>query len=110
VQTSKLLVADGFVQDCRVQVQRISILRAFADHRGSETGSISAAPVLAYYQPAEQCDSSQIGLGAALIQNAQPIAYSSRALAETEFRYAQIEKEMLAVVVAVEKFNDYTFG
>jgi hypothetical protein len=95
-------------------VQIIYILLAFADHRGSETGSISAAPVLAYYQPAEQleiqCDSSQIGLGAALIQNAQPIAYASRALAETEFRYAQIEKEMLAVVVAVEKFNDYTFG
>ena len=94
-------------------MQRISILRAFADHRGSETGSISAAPV-AYYQPTDQleiqCDSSQIGLGAALIQNAQLIAYASRAIAETEFPYAQIENEMLAVVVAVEKFNDYTFG
>ena len=75
---------------------------------------ISVAPVLAYYQPAEQleiqCDSSQNGLGAALIQNGQPIAYASRALTETEPRYAQIEKEMLAVVVAVERFNDYTFG
>ncbi|CAB4006649.1 Transposon Ty3-G Gag-Pol poly [Paramuricea clavata] len=70
--------------------------------------------VLAYYQLAEQleiqCDSSQSGLGAALIQNGQPIAYASRALTETESRYAQIEKELLAVVVAVEKFNDYTFG
>ena len=75
---------------------------------------ISVAPVLAYYQPAEQleieCDSSQSGLGAALLQNGQPIAYASRALMETESRYAQIEKEMLAVVVAVERFNDYTFG
>ena len=75
---------------------------------------ISSAPVLAYYQSVEQleiqCDSSQSGLGAVLIQNGQPIAYSSRALSETESRYAQIEKEMLAVVVAVEKFNDYTFG
>ena len=74
---------------------------------------ISAAPVLAYYQPAEQleiqCDSSQSGFGAALIQNGQPIAYASRALTETESRYAQIE-EMLAVIVAVEKFNNYTFG
>ena len=75
---------------------------------------ISVAPVLACYQPTEQleiqCDSSQNGLGAALIQNRQPIAYGSRALTETESRYAQIEKEMLVVVVAVEKFNDYTFG
>ena len=57
-----------------------------------------------------QCDSSQSGLGAALIQNGHPIAYSSRALTETESRYAQIEKEMLAIVFSVEKFNDFTFG
>ena len=57
-----------------------------------------------------QCDSSQSGLGAALIQNGHPIAYSSRALTETESRYAQIEKEMLAILFSVEKFNDFTFG
>ena len=67
---------------------------------------ISVAPVLAYYQPAEQleiqCDSSQSGLGAALLQNGQPVAYASRALTETESRYAQIEKEVLAVVIALK--------
>ena len=57
-----------------------------------------------------QCDSSQSGLGAALIQNGHPIAYSSRALTETESHYAQIGKEMLAIVFSVEKFNDFTFG
>ena len=57
-----------------------------------------------------QCDSSQSGLGAALMQNGHPIAYASRALTETESRYAQIEKEMLAIVFSVEKFNDFTFG
>ena len=57
-----------------------------------------------------QCDSSQSGLGAALMQNRHPIAYASRALTEVESRYAQIEKEMLAIVFSVEKFNDYTFG
>ena len=35
-----------------------------------------------------------------------PIAYASRALTET----AQIEKEMLAIVFSVEKFNEFTFG
>ena len=73
-----------------------------------------SAPVLSYYKPNEplevQCDSSQAGLGAALMQGGHPIAYASRALTETESRLAQIEKEMLAIVFAMEKFNDYTFG
>ena len=29
---------------------------------------------------------------------------------ETETHYAQMEKEVLAIVLAVENFNDYTFG
>ena len=44
------------------------------------------------------------------MQNGHPIAYVSRALTETESRYAQIEKEILAIVFSVEKFNDFTFG
>lgn len=76
--------------------------------------SLVKAPVLAYYNPklpiCIQCDSSQFGLGAALLQNGRPLDYRSRTLTPTEQRYAQIEKEMLAVVFALEKFNDYTFG
>ena len=34
----------------------------------------------------------------------------SRALTDTEKRYANIEREMLAVVVACEKFHSYLFG
>ena len=75
---------------------------------------IASAPVLAYYKPgkplAVQCDSSQAGLGAALMQGVHPIAYPTRALTGTDTRYAQMEKEMLAIVFAVENFNDYTFG
>ena len=75
---------------------------------------ISTTPVLAYYKPLEsleiQCDSSQNGLGVALMQNGHPIAYASRTLFETERRYTHIEKEMLAIVYRVEKFNDYMFG
>ena len=38
------------------------------------------------------------------------MAYASRALTNTETRYAKIEKEMLAIVYALEKFNQFTFG
>ena len=44
------------------------------------------------------------------MQEGHPIAYASRALTDTECRYAQIEKEMLAIVWSVEKFNQYTYG
>ena len=75
---------------------------------------VTSAPILAYYDPSLplliQCDASEKGLGCALLQNQKPVAYASRALTDTETRYAQIEKEMLAVVFSLEKFNQYTFG
>jgi len=39
-----------------------------------------------------------------------PIAYASRALQPFEQRYAQIEKEVLSVVVGTECFHEYLFG
>ena len=75
---------------------------------------IVESPVLSYYNPVlpldVQCDASQKGLGAALLQQGKPIAYISRALTSTEQRYAQMEKEMLAIVFALERFHQYTFG
>ena len=71
-------------------------------------------PVLCFYDHAKeitvQCDASQTALGAALLQEGQPLAFANRALTDTETRYAQIEKEMLAVVWSLEKFNQYTYG
>ena len=37
-------------------------------------------------------------------------ASGNEIVTETETCYAQMEKEMLAIAFAVEKFNDYTFG
>ena len=77
-------------------------------------GLLSAAPVLAFYNVKKpvtvSCDASQFGLGAVLLQEGQPIAYASRALTDTECRYAQIKKELLAVVFGLEKFNQYVYG
>ena len=67
--------------------------------------AVSNTPVLRYYNLSEevtlQCDASQSGLGAALLQGGQPVAYASRALTPTETRYAQIEKELLAIVLCM---------
>jgi len=49
-------------------------------------------------------------LGATLSQNGKPIAYASASLTNTQQRYAQIEKEMLAVVFGLKHFHFYTFG
>ena len=76
--------------------------------------AITSTPVLRYYNLAEevtiQCDASQTGLGAALMQNGQPVAYTSRALTDAETQYAQIEKELLAIVFACERFDVYIYG
>ena len=56
----------------------------------------ASAPLLKYYSVDDdvklQCDASQNGLGAALLQHGQPVAYASRALLGAETRYAQIER------------------
>jgi transposase InsO family protein len=74
----------------------------------------SSAPVLAYYDVNKevtiQCDASSYALGAVLLQEGRPVAYTSRALTQSEQNYAQIEKETLAIVHACKKFHYYIFG
>ena len=74
--------------------------------------AVASTPVLRYYNLIDevtlQCDASQHGLGAALMRNGQPVAYASRALTAADTRYAQIEKELLAIVYACDYFEPYT--
>jgi len=76
--------------------------------------SLTNTPVLRYYDPNKlltiQTDASKDGLGSCLLQEGQPIAYASRALTETEKNYAQIEKELLAIVFSTKKFHQYVYG
>ena len=53
-------------------------------------------------------DASPTGLEAELPQGGFQVAYASRSLTEAESRYAQIEKELLAVQFSLERFNQYT--
>ena len=72
------------------------------------------SPVLAFYSPDKELilenDASEYGLGSALLQEGRPIAFASRALSTSEKNYAQIEKEMLAIVYGLQKFDHFTFG
>ena len=71
-------------------------------------------PVLAYFDHTKdvvlQVDASKYGLGAVLLQQEKPVAYASRALTETEVNYAQIEKELYAVLFGCKRFHQYLYG
>ncbi|KMQ92133.1 reverse ribonuclease integrase [Lasius niger] len=61
-----------------------------------------------------QTDASSVGIGAVLTQETegveQVIAFASRALSETERKYAATEQKCLAVVWAIKKFRPYLEG
>ena len=75
---------------------------------------MATTPKLCFFDEAKavtiQCDASSTELGAALLQQGQPVAYASRTLSPEELNYAQIEKELLAAVFAMEKFDQYVYG
>lgn len=87
---------------------------AFDDLKKSMSDTIT----LGYYDVDDRtqliADASPVGLGAVLIQiNAQGpriISYASKSLSEAEKRYAQTEKEALALVWAAERFHFYLYG
>ena len=76
---------------------------------------ISSAPVLQFYDSklpvTLQVDASEKGLGGALLQNGKPVAYTSSTLTQAERdNYAQIEKECLAIVNAMSRWDQWLFG
>ena len=75
---------------------------------------ISTQCTLTYFDPSQptvvQVDASSRGLGAALLQNGKPVVFASKALTDTEQRYANIERELLAVVFGCTRFHTYLYG
>ena len=55
-------------------------------------------------------DASNKNLDAVPQQEGKPIAFTSKALTETKQRYANIERELLAVVFGFERFRTYLYG
>ena len=78
---------------------------------------LTTAPVLAYPQFQDgasafilHTDASDRGLGAVLEQDGRVVAYTSRALTQSERNYSVIQRECLAVVYAVKQFRHYLLG
>ena len=80
---------------------------------------LSSAPALAIFDPALEtilsADASSYGLGAVLTQKQidgkwKPVVFISRALTQTERKYAQIENEALAATWACQRVADYLIG
>lgn len=75
---------------------------------------LSTRPVLQFFDENSKLvlsvDSSSEGLGAVLLQNKAPVAYASKTLTDTQRNYAQIEKELLAIVFGCQRFRQYIYG
>ncbi|XP_033763408.1 uncharacterized protein K02A2.6-like [Pecten maximus] len=86
--------------------------QADAFHSGKDI--ITASPVLAYFDSNKevtlQTDATKFGLGATVMQEGKPIAFASKSLTPSEINYAQIEKEMYAIVFGCTKFHQYLYG
>ncbi|GBM67091.1 Retrovirus-related Pol polyprotein from transposon 412, partial [Araneus ventricosus] len=75
-------------------------------------------PVLGFFIPGDKTlihtDASGYGIGAVLVQIQcgleKPITYASRSLTPSEKNYSTTEKECLAVIWAISKFQPYIFG
>ena len=83
-------------------------------NRASVKQAVTSAPILRYFnsnEPVEgEGDASANGIGFALMQNGQPVSYSSRALTKSERNYSQVEKKLLAQVFGVERNYQYVYG
>ena len=75
---------------------------------------ISRATALRYYDPSLpvtlQVDASEDAIGGVLLQQDQPVCFTSHTLSNTEKQYAQTEKECPATVTCMNKWHQYLYG
>ena len=81
--------------------------------------ALTSTPILTLYDPSKAtkiaADASPYALGAVVLQEEEPgiwkpVSFISRSMTATEAKYAQIEKEALAVTWACERSSNYIIG
>lgn len=76
--------------------------------------ALVSAPVLQYFDPQKtltlSVDASIYGVGAVMTQDGKPVAYASKSLTDPQTRWAQIERELLAIVFGCQKFHYFVYG
>ena len=80
--------------------------------------ALTTSPILTLYDPSKAtkiaADASSYGLGAVVLQEGpdtwKPSSFIPRSMTTTEAKYAQIEKEALAVTWACERSSNYIIG
>lgn len=55
-------------------------------------------------------DASEKMMRCCILQNKKPVHYASRCLSENEINFTQIEKEILAIMLACTKFHYLIYG
>lgn len=75
---------------------------------------VTETPILRYFDSEKpvviQTDASSFGLGCVMMQDDGPVGFGAKALNATQRNYAQIEKEMLAIVFACKRFDQFICG
>ena len=75
--------------------------------------------LLVHFEPKKElilaCDASPYGVGAVLSHimedgSEKPVAFASRSLTPAERKYAQLDKEALAIIFGVSKFHQFLYG
>jgi hypothetical protein len=57
-----------------------------------------------------QTDASNLGIGAVLLQDGQPVSFYSRKLSDAEINYAVYDKELLAIVSTFTHWRHHLVG